>query len=104
MSEPQNWNVNVPGDPDLPNVKVNDTVTVICEKEEGFTWCYTDNNDPQVFSSGFLANGSYDKGSYGPYTANNPGTVSYDGVVGKDKACNATGGVTATVHSISVSS
>ncbi len=104
MPEPQNWDVNIPGDPNLPNVRVNDTVTITCENDQGFTWCYSDNNNPKVFSNGFLANGSYAKGTYGPYTAVNTGTVNYDGVVGQDKPCNPTGGVTAIVHSITVGS
>ncbi|HUY81312.1 MAG TPA: hypothetical protein VMU92_06280 [Acidobacteriaceae bacterium] len=103
MSEPQNWNVNVPGDPNLPNVKVNDTVTIICEKDEGFTWCYTDDNDPQVFADGFLADGSYAKGTYGPYDAVNAGSISYDGVLGQDKPCTPQG-ARETVHTITVSS
>ncbi|MGB0122254.1 MAG: hypothetical protein WA400_00005 [Silvibacterium sp.] len=101
---PKNWDVNVPGNPNLPSLKVNDTVTIKCEKDEGFTWCYSDSNNPQVFADGFLANGSYAKGTYGPYTAVNAGTVNYDGVVGQNQPCNPTGGARAISHSIIVSS
>lgn len=99
---PQNWNLNVPGDPNL-SPSVGDTVTIKCEDSQGFTWCYTDSNTPKVFADGFLANGSYDAGTYGPYTAVNAGTVQYDGVRGKDKSCNPSGGVKAVMHSITVS-
>ena len=98
---PKNWNLNVPGNPDL-TPSVNDTVTIKCESDQGFTWCYTDNNTPKVFANGFLANGSYAKGSYGPYTAVNPGTVQYQGVVGQNQPCTP-GGITATGHTIVVS-
>jgi hypothetical protein len=100
--QPQNWNLNVPGDPDL-TPSVGDTVTINCQDQQGFTWCYSDTGDPQVFSDGFLANKSYDAGSYGPYTCKNAGTVTYEGVRGKDKPCDPNGGVTATMHSITVS-
>jgi hypothetical protein len=96
--------LNIPGDPNLNGVKVGDTVAITCDDNDGCTWCYSDSNNPQVFSGGFLANGSYDKGSLGTFTAVNPGTVNYDGVKGKNKSCNPTGGIRATMHSIVVSS
>ncbi len=99
---PKDWPLNVPGNPNLTPAQ-GDSVTISCNDPQGFTWCYTDNNTPQVFSSGFLANGSYDPGSYGPYTAVNTGTVQYDGVRGKNKSCTPGGGVTATTHTIVVS-
>lgn len=101
-NNPQNWNLNVPGNPNL-TPSVNDTVTINCENDQGFTWCYADNNNPKVFADGFLANGSYSAGSYGPYTCVNAGTVNYDGVVGQNKNCNPYGGVRATMHTIVVS-
>jgi hypothetical protein len=96
-----NHDLNVPGDPNL-TPKKGDTVTIKCENTDGFTWCYTDNNTPKVFANGFLANGSYPKGSYGPYTAVNDGTVEYEGVVGQNKPCTP-GGKTETGHTIVVS-
>lgn len=101
-NNPQNWNLNVPGNPNL-TPSVGDTVTIKCENNQGFTWCYTDNNNPKVFANGFLANGSYQAGSYGPYTCVNAGTVKYDGVVGQNKPCNPSGGITAAMHTIVVS-
>jgi hypothetical protein len=99
---PKNWNLNVPGDPNLTPA-VGDTVTINCEDIQGFTWCYTDNGNPQVFSDGFLANGSYAAASYGPYKCVNAGTVNYDGVLGQNKPCTPGGGITAAVHTITVS-
>jgi hypothetical protein len=99
----QNWNLNVPGDPNL-TPSVGDTVTINCEDSQGFTWCYTDTNTPKVFANGFLADGSNDAGSYGPYSVVNKGTVQYDGVRGKNKPCTPSGGIKATTHTIVVSS
>jgi hypothetical protein len=101
-NNPKNWNLNVPGDPNLTPA-VNDTVTINCENPLGFTWCYSDTGNPQVFANGFLANKSYPAGSYGPYTAVNAGTVTYEGVVGQNQPCTPGGGVTATTHTIVVS-
>ncbi len=97
-----NHNLNVPGNPNL-TPSVGDTVTIKCENDQGFTWCFADTDDPQVFSDGFLSNGSYAKGSYGPYSVVNTGTVHYNGVVGQNQSCNPYGGAQATMHTIIVS-
>jgi hypothetical protein len=94
--------LNLPDDPNLNNVSVNDTVTIKCTDKDGCTWCYSDGNNPQVFSGGFLADGSYDQGDLGTFTAVNPGTVNFNGIKGKNKPCNPDG-ITAAVHTIIVS-
>lgn len=96
-----NHNLNLPSDTNLNNVSVNDTVTIKCTDNNGCTWCYSDGNNPQVFSGGFLANGSYDKGDLGVYTAVNPGTVFFNSISGKNQPCNPLG-VTAAGHTIIV--
>jgi hypothetical protein len=94
--------LNLPDDPNLNNVSPNDTVTIKCTDQNGCTWCYSDTNDPQVFADGFLANGSYNPGELGTFTAVNPGTVNFNGIKGKDKPCDPLG-ITATGHTIIVS-
>jgi hypothetical protein len=98
---PKNWPLNVPGDPNLTPAQ-GDSVTIKCDNPLGFTWCYTDNNTPKVFADGFLANGSYGPSSHGPYTAVNPGTVQYQGVLDQNQPCTPEG-ITATGHTIVVS-
>lgn len=94
--------LNIPDDPNLNGVKTGDSVAITCTDNEGCTWCYLDPDN--VFADGFLANGSYDKGSLGTFTAVNPGTVNYDGVKKKNQQCTASGGIKATTHSIQVNS
>ena len=93
--------LSIPGDPNLTGVKTGDTVSITCNDKDGCTWCYLDPDN--VFAEGFLANNSYDQGSLGTFTAVNPGTVSYDGVKGKNKPCNPQG-IKQTQHTITVTS
>lgn len=97
-----NHPLNIPGDQNLNGVKTGDTVAITCTANEGCTWCYSDPDN--VFANGFLANGSYDKGALGTFTAVNPGTVNFDGVKGKNQPCNPDGGIKAAIHTIIVSS
>jgi hypothetical protein len=94
--------LNIPND--LKSINMTDgtddleiTVTADC------TWCYSDPDG--VFPDGLLAAGSYTATNphtaYGPYTPDGAGTVTFDAVT--TGTCDPDGGITGTVHSITVS-
>ncbi|HEU5458695.1 MAG TPA: hypothetical protein VFU68_08755 [Terracidiphilus sp.] len=86
----------------MSNESLNKSDTLYIEVTQDCNWCYT-MNPAGVFSS-FLPAGSYTATTppttYGPYTAAVAGTVNYNAVTSGD--CS-TAGITATVHSITVS-
>lgn len=89
----------------IPNGMNNESLkkadTLYIEVDADCTWCYSDPNN--VFPT-FLPAGSYSvttpHTTYGPYTAENDGTVYFNAVTSGD--CSPTG-VTASGHTIVVS-
>ena len=80
---------------DQVNMKKKDSLTI--RVTQTCQWCYSDPNG--VFPT-FLAAGQVQPGDYGPYTAENTGTVLY----GCPTSGNCTPGasITATGHTITV--
>jgi len=94
--------LNIPNDMSSLTVKKNvESVTITVTAD--CTWCYDDPNS--CFANGFLAPGYYQATaphtSYGPYTPTNTGTVGIGSVAGNNP-CTSSGGIAATVKSITV--
>lgn len=88
--------LTIPNGGNMSLNKNQDQLEIHCTQE--CQWCY---NDPSGVFPNFLPAGTVQPGTYGPYEAVNDGTVTYDDPTSGN--CNASGGVTATPHSITVS-
>lgn len=95
-----NTTLHIPNDLVDVHLAVNDTLSI--EVMQTCTWCYS---DPDGVFSSMLAAGTYTATTppttYGPYTAVKTGTVAYNAVTSGD--CVPGAGITATMHSITVS-
>ena len=94
--------LNIPHGSDYPVTK-GDNLYIHVNAD--CTWCYTDPDN--CFPGGLLANGNYAQqtgnNKYGPYLAQNDGSVGFDSPPGFNQPCTPGAKPIATGHSIVVS-